>query len=474
MGTLKKNFAYQTLYQILNILLPLISTPYIARVLGAENTGVYSYANNMASYFVIFGMLGIEQYGTRSIANVRDNEDELSVVFSELFVFHSFVSIVVIFIYFGYVFFLGNEYFQIFLIQGMHVISVLFDLNWFFFGIEKFKVTVIRSAIIKILSFLAIFVFVRDRGDLNIYTFIMAFSILISQLALLPVAKKYVKFRKVSFAALKKHVKPMLMLFVAVIAVNLNRMIDKVMLGWFGLMEELGYYDYADHIIRTPLSLIAAFGTVMLSKMSNLFSQNKDKEMSDILDTSACLILMLSFAMSFGVVAISPEFVSWYLGVGYTETNYLIHILALSIPLVGWNNFVRTQILIPRKLDSIYTKAVIIGAMVNIIGNCYLINLMGARGSAIATVISYFVISIIQTISLLDKSDIKTYLQYALYPCLIGVIMYFTIRISAKLVDNIFISLMIEFFVGIIVYCSFMLLYLRIRKPTILKKLLKK
>jgi O-antigen/teichoic acid export membrane protein len=150
MESLKKNFLYQTLYQILIVILPLITAPYVARVLGVDNSGVYSFSNTIANYFVVFAMLGLEQYGNRSIAKVRDNQNEMNKVFSELLIVHILVSIVAILFYFIYCFAFTSEYRAIFLLQGFYVVSSLFDVNWFFFGIEKFKLTVTRNTVIKV------------------------------------------------------------------------------------------------------------------------------------------------------------------------------------------------------------------------------------------------------------------------------------------------------------------------------------
>lgn len=473
MNSLKRNFTYQIAYQVLNLILPLISAPYIARVLGADNSGIYSYTNVIANYFVVFGMLGIEQYGNRCIARVRDRHSEMNIVFSELFLLHIIMSVFIIAFYFIYVLFVNDNYTEIFLIQGMYVISILFDVNWFFFGIEKFKITVIRNSIVKIISFASIFIFVKNNTDLPIYTCIMSLSILVSQIIILPQIKKYVSLKRVTLKGMIKHILPMIILFIAVIAANMNRMIDKVMLGWFNNMHDLGCYDYADRIIRIPLSLIAAFGTIMLSKMSNLFANKNNKQINSVLDISSSLILVLSIGMGFGVAAIAPEFINWYLGASYRGTDNLLFILSLSIPLVGWNNFIRTQILIPMQLDIVYTKAVSIGAICNILINLFLINLFGAYGASIATVISYLIISIIQTKSLIKSTQILKYLNSAKILTIGGILMFILIRVIALCFTNDFVSLTIEIIVGFLFYSVFAFIYLKIKKPYIIKKILK-
>ncbi|MBQ9360929.1 MAG: polysaccharide biosynthesis protein [Lachnospiraceae bacterium] len=478
MDSLKKNFAYQLLYQLLVISLPLITTPYVARVLGAEKSGIYSYTNTVAYYFVIFGMLGIEQYGNRCIAQVRDDYDKLRIVFTELSVVHFITSIIAVLGYVFYCLLLNSEYRIYFLIQGLQVFSVIFDVNWFFWGIGKFRVTTIRSTVVKIVSVIAIFIFVRNEDDLINYVIILAGSILITRFLIFISLRGYVRYTKVDFRSLTRHFKPVIIMFIAVIAANLNRMVDKVMLGAFGKIEDLGYYEYADRIIHVPLSVIAAIGTVMISKMSNSYLTNKDDEIEGLLDASACLVLYFSFGMAVGLAAISPEFITLFLGSDYQKCILIIIILSISIPMVGWNNYIRTQILIPREMDLVYSRAVICGAVCNIITNTFLITKFGAFGASIATIISYLVILFMQIIPLFQYFHIKDYLKYALFPLAISAVTFAFIRLLARLNDNaelgLLLRIIIEMFAVVIVYGGLSYIYLRKKKPSLLNALIRK
>lgn len=471
MASLKINFLYQIFYQILVVISPLITAPYVARVLGVDNSGIYSYTNTVASYFVILGMLGLEQYGNRCIAQVRDDKNELDRVFSELLFLHIIVSVISILLFFVYCLSFESKFRTIFFLQGFYVFSTLFDINWFFFGIEKFKLTVTRNAIIKILTVVATFVFVKSRDDLGVYTFILSFSILLSQLSIWPILRRYVSITRVPLPNILRHWKPLLILFIAVLAANLNRMIDKAMLGWFDRISDLGCYDYADKIVRIPLGFIAAIGTVMLSRMSNMFVTRNDDSTKKILDVSTCLVLIISFGMGFGVAAVAPEFVPLFLGSEYSETVHLLVILSASIPLVGWNNFVRTQILIPREMDKIYTRAVTIGAVVNILTNCFLIHFLGATGAAVATILSYAVMVILQTFPLIR--ELKHAFGYVFFPLIAGVVMFISVRLSSLISHRLFFSVCIEFVVGVIVFGGLSFVYLKKRHRNIINAIMK-
>lgn len=175
-----KNFVLNVAYQGMTLVFPLVTVPYISRVLGVDNIGIYSYTYNIAYIFMLAGMLGINNYGNRAVARVRDDPDRLSAVFSSVFALQLALSAMAVGAYLVYVVLLGSAYRTIALVQLGFVVSICFDVNWFFFGLEKFKATIIRNLIVKVLSLLLIFVCVRSSDDLWIYTLIMAGSTLVS------------------------------------------------------------------------------------------------------------------------------------------------------------------------------------------------------------------------------------------------------------------------------------------------------
>jgi len=474
MSSIKKNFLYQTSYQMLLMIMPLITAPYIARVLGAENSGIYSYTHIIANYFVIFAMLGLETYGNRVIARVRDDKELLNIRFSELLVLHVIVSCLVLVVYLIYVFMCNNEYKLLLLIQGIYVLSSIFDINWFFFGIEQYKITVTRNFLIKLITVLSIFCFVKTKDDLWLYCFIMAIGTFVSQLILWYFIPRHVSFKKIEIKAVIKHIKPLIVLFIAVIAAHIYRMIDKLMLGEFGLMTDLGCYEYADKFVRIPLSIITALGTVMVSRMSNLFAKDDSKQINKILSNSALFVIFMSCALAFGLAGIAPEFVFVFLGSEYEESALLIIILSSTIPLIAWNNFERTQLLIPLQLDKVYTKAVGYGALINVVLNLMLIYLFEARGAAIATIFSYLVVMIVQTKALIPKTDILKLFSHLPYPLISGIIMFIIIRIIGNFMGKTIISLILEIIIGGGVYIALSYMWLLRIDPNLLKAILNK
>lgn len=454
MSSIKKNFSYNIIYQILVIILPLITTPYVSRTIGAEGSGIYSYTYSIANYFVLFAMLGLNNYGNRMIAKCKDDKQKLSKEFSSIYAMQLITSIISIIVYIVYVLVFDNQYYINALIQLIYVLSACFDINWFFFGLEKFKLTVTRNMIIKIISAISIFIFVKDKNDLVIYTIIMTSSTLISQLALWPFVKKEVKFAKTKISDIIKHIKPNIILFIPVIAISIYKLMDKIMLGSMSTVEMVGYYEYADRITTIPLSIITALGTVMLPRVSNLVSRGEKDKIKFYIDKSMQFVLFLSVAMCFGLIVISPEFVPIYLGNEYIQTAKITQILSVVLIFSSWANVIRTQYLIPNEKDKSYIVSVSVGAIVNFISNSILIPRYAAVGAAIGTVLAEFSVMLVQTIAVVKELEIKKFVIYFIKFLISGFIMYIVIEVFQNVISNAYVLIVVQILVGIVIYIA--------------------
>ncbi len=428
MSKTKSNLIYNTVYQILILLIPLITMPYISRILGVNGIGIYSYTYSIVCYFMILSMIGFNNYGNRTIAKSRDDKKLLTKNFKEIHLLQIITTTIMIFLYFLFLLISKSDYKLIFLLQSMCVLSCMFDINWFFFGLEEFKLTVLRNSIIKIISLALIFVFVKTKNDVWIYTLILSGSTLISQLSLWPFVNKRIdKEMKVKYD-LKKHIIPCLKLFLPVIAVTIYRIMDKTMLGFFSGVEEVGFYENAEKIINVPVAIITAFGTVMLPKMSNIYSKNKSQEKSLLLmEKSISLIMFLSFAMTFGIFAISKNFSTIFFGKPFAKTGLLIQYLSITIIFLGWGNVVRTQFLIPKERDKEYIVSAFIGAGINFVLNLIFIPKYGSSGACIGTIFAEFFVMLYQTISIKEEILIKKYLKNIIPFFLKSLIMFFVV-----------------------------------------------
>lgn len=461
MEVLKKNILYQWSYQILAIILPLITAPYISRILGAGNIGVYSYQLSIVNYFMLFAMLGVNTYGNRCIAQVKEDYDHLCRTFTEIFTAQVMTSLLAVLAYCIYVL-THREYQIVAAIQIIYVAGCIFDINWLYFGLENFRLTAIRSFIVKIVTAVCIFTFVRCETDLIKYVLIMALGTVISQCILWYSFPRYVRFVKISFKEVKRHYKGILILFIPTIATSVYKLMDKIMLGTITEMPEVGYYENSEKIINLLLSFIISVGTVMLPRISSLVAQKKDKEARRYIDTTMEAVILVSAAMAFGIISVSKEFIPIFLGEGFERCVPVLNILAFSVIFSSAAQVIRTQYLIPHNMDLQYSFSLAAGAVVNFIVNCILIKPFGAVGTAVGTLVAEGVVCTVQFVIVSKKLDICMYFHRIMVFLSMGLIMSFVIR-GIDGFSNIFLQLTVKVIAGAVVYIGLSLLYFRKR-----------
>lgn len=449
MSTTKKNIIYNSLYQVLVIVIPLVTTPYISRILGAKGIGIYSYNYSIAQYYVLFIMLGLNNYGNRTIAEVRGEKEKLTQTFWSIYFLQFILGIIVCTVYIIYCLSISKNM-EISLIMALYVISACFDINWFFFGMEKFKLTVTRNFIIKILTTASIFIFVKSENDLWKYCFILTFGMLISQIALWPTLHKYIYFYKPNFNEICKHIKPNCILFLTVLAVSLYKIMDKIMLGILSTKEQVGFYESSERIITVPTAFITSIGTVMLPRMSNMMSNN-DKKTNVVLYKSILLAIFLSSSMGFGIMGVAKEFVPLFYGKGYETCVSLFWILLPSSIFFAFGNVIRTQYLLPKKMDKVYVTSAFLGALTNVIINLLLIPRYYSIGAAIGTLFSEAIVCIYQSKKIEGCIPIKKYVK-KIFPFILAGIGMYIILINLNLKTELLESLILKIIIGAIIY----------------------
>lgn len=414
MKSLKKNYLYSIVYQLLALIIPFLTVPYVSRVLGADQVGVYSFTYSIVYYFMLFAMLGINQYGNREVAKTREDRKKLSKTFSNIYAIQLCSAALMSLFYALYALCFSGEYQPIALIQGLCLLSVFFDYNWFFFGREEFKITVLRNSAVKIFSLIAIFLFVKSSSDLPIYTLILSLSILLSQLLLLPFLKRRVDFVKPQLSEMKRHLKPCLILFIPVISVGLYTIMDKTMLGLMSNMSEVGYYSQAEKIASIPSSLITALSAVMMPRMSNLVAKNDHKQILSYIEKTIIFMSFAAIPAALGLIAIAPNFVPVFLGSGYEKSILILSLLAVPIIFKAIGSVFRAQYMTPHQMDKEYAITTIIGAVVNLGINALLIPSLQSAGAAIGTIFAELAVDIYMAYVLRKALPLRPYFKIAL------------------------------------------------------------
>lgn len=443
-----KNFLYNIVYQIFSFIVPLIITPYISRILGADNIGIYSYTYSIVYYFMLVAMLGINNYGAREIAKCK-NKSELSKKFVSIYGLQFILGILSIILYLILIVFINYQHKIIMVINLIFLISAVFDINWFFFGVEKFKVTISRNIIIKILSLVFIFLLVRKSSDLWIYTVIMSLSTLISQLYLWLFIKKETDFTKVSLKSIFSNLKPCLILFIPVISYSIYRVMDKTMIGAITNTIELGNYESAEKIINIPIAFVTALGTVMMPYMAK---KNKKEIISSICDTFE-LSFFITLPMIIGLMVTSNDIAYILFGSDFSKAGNIIAILSITILFSSVSNVIRTNYLIPLKQDVVYVKSTILGAMINFISNAIFIRRYASYGACIGTVLAEISLMIYQVLYTRKQINyykvIKIFFKYLFGAMFIGGICL----IIGVFVNNVYLKVVVQIIISLIVYC---------------------
>lgn len=473
--SIAKNYLYNLAYQILVMLLPLITTPYISRVLGANNIGIYSYTLSITTFFILFGSLGVALYGQREIAYHQNNKEKYSRLFWEIIILR-FATMFISFIIYYFNFINGsNEYNIYYKILILEIISNAIDISWFFQGLEEFKKIVLRNTFIKIISLILIFVLVKASNDLPVYFWIYAASLFFGNISLWFYLPKYLDRIKLRELRVFRHLKPTAMLFIPQVAVQLYTVLDKTMIGTIvSDKSEVGFYEQAQKIIKMLLTIITSLGVVMMPRVANFFA-NKDKEKIDEnIKKSFRLVFLLSFPLIFFIFTGSDSFVPLFFGAGYEKTALIMKIISPIILFIGLSNVIGTQYLLPIKRQKEYTVSVITGSCINAVFNLILIPEYGAIGASIGTIIAELVVTGVQMYYTKNDFDFIKIIKIARNYLIAGILMFILILLISQVVTKGMFFLFIQAFIGFLFYIFLLVLMKDEFIGYILKKILNK
>lgn len=387
-NSVEKNYLYNLIYQLLIVFIPLVTTPYVSRVLAADGVGAFSYTSSVASYFVLLSNLGVATYGQLNIAKLRNKKYEMSKLFFELIVFKIIAMIIVIILYFILIFYFGElEYKNLYYILVIQIVANSIDISWLLQGLEEFKTIVFRNTIIKILSLILIFTLVNKQSDLFLYAFIMTGSTLAGNLSIWFFIPKYIQISRFTEFHPFRHFKAVLIYFIPTIATALYLTLDKTMLGLLTSNSfENGYYEQANKIEQMVVTIVTSVSVVTMPRMAYLFNNNEIEKMKLRLSQTVQFILMISIPMCFGLYSISDYFIPLFLGSGYEKSIILLKIFSFLIIIVGLNNAIGKQVLMPIGRQREYNMSVIVGTIVNCILNLFLIKSFYSIGASLASV----------------------------------------------------------------------------------------
>jgi O-antigen/teichoic acid export membrane protein len=448
-----KNFLYNLSYQILVLILPLITVPYVSNVLGAKGVGDYAFTYANMQYFILFGMVGVTLYGNRQIAYVRDNKEKLKNTFYSIY----FVQVatmaisIVLFLIFAFTF---NEglYRLLYLVQGVNILASLIDISWLFMGLEQFKKTVVRNTLVKLISFASIFIFVKDTNDLVKYTLILALANFLGNLTFWFYIPGIIGFKNIKLAKLSSHLKASIALFIPQIAIQVYILLSKTLLGVFTDTVQVGYYENSQKLINIALTVATAIGTVMMPKIANTVALGDIDKVKYYIKNSFFFMNLISIPLTFGLLGIAKELSPWFFGKEFEGIETLIIISSVKILAISWSNVFGTQLLVPLNKTRDFTLSVTAGAVVNLCLNLIILKFMGSVGASITTVLAEITVTIAQMYIIRKFLNLKELIKSVLVFFPSAIIMFIVVRIIGISMGAKIITTVVQVSIGGAVY----------------------
>ena len=453
------NYIYNIAYQLVKIILPIVTVPYLYAHVGAETLGISDFASNIAGWFILFGTLGVNTYGNRTIAKVRDHRDEMSVSFMQIFKMQCLNMLIASLCYAVYVSCTVSENLVIYALTGFTLLASMVDITWFFYGVEDFKKASIRNILVKIAGVSLILLLVKKPEDLYLYVIINGVSELIGQSIMFLQLKKYIDFKHVSLKeSYQAHFKSTVALFVPTIAISVYTLLDQTMLGYMYSELHVNYYKTSMSFIKMFLYFITSIGSVMLPRVTNVFYNESDgKERAQTLvKTTMKIALMMSVPMCFGLMGVAPKFIPWYL----PSAPMIASLIMMGAPIVifiSMSNVTGIQYMVPTGMVKQYSFSVIGGASINFVLNAVLIPRFGAYGAIFSSCIAEASVTAIQLHFI--KKELGTRFFDASYVKIVvsALIMFVTVMMVGSLFEASLLCNVAQVVTGVAVYFGILL-----------------
>ena len=387
-----KNYLYNLSYQILIIILPVITIPYVTRIFTSEDLGNYGFYNSIVSYFALFSMLGIGIYGTKQIAAAND----VSSTFWNIYAIQLISSVLAISVYLIAIFSIPQMGGVIPLMVGVVLFERMFDISWLFSGKEDFKKITLRNTVVRLVGVICIFIFIKSSDDLYLYIFLIVTINFLGQLVMWIPAKKFIKRPSFNTKIMKKNLHPIVLLFLPQVAISLYVVLDRTLLGLLGSYSDVGIYEQGQKLTSILITVVTSLGVVMLPRVANLLSERREEEVQNMVKFSFILYNLIIFPMIFGLIAVNEVFVKLFLGQNFQDVKYVLYIIVFNLMFIGWTNILGYQVLVVRNKNKEFMLSTTIPAFVSVAVNIVVIPFFGYIGASITSVVVEILVFAIQ------------------------------------------------------------------------------
>lgn len=430
-----------------------MTSVYVARVLMSEGIGIVASAQNVVSYFTIIASLGIPTYGIKKIAENKDNVNSLSKTFFELLIINSVSTILCTVCYFLLVstspFFAERK--ALYIICGLNIVFNIFNIDWFYQGIEEYRYIMIRSMIIKIVSLLMLFIAVKESSDYLMYALISSLALVVNYCFNIFHARTIIKLPNKKLD-ITQHLKPVFILLGAVIAVEIYTLADISMLSLFCGDEVVGLYTNSMKIIKIVRSLVVAICAVFLPRLSYYYSKGEKDRFNRLIDRGVKILFCFSMPAAIGLVLVANDMIPILFGSSFIESVTTTRILSLSVITVAFSNFFGHQILITIGKENVMMLSTIMGAIINVALNAILIPLYSLNGAAIASIITETGVAIFQIVYVMNVIDIRFHMSFLKSTFISLIAMTLCVIIIEYSITNVMIKIIMSIIIGAVVY----------------------
>ncbi|MDB5016986.1 MAG: putative O-antigen transporter [Mucilaginibacter sp.] len=393
MSVTKKNYIFNLLLTGSNILFPVISFPYVANILGPVGIGKVQFILSFTQYFGLIAALGIPIYGVRIISQSTNNSNLLYKNLSELLYIHIVCSIIITALYMvvivSFSFFDNDK--SLYFLSALIILMGFTSIDWYFSGIENFRLIALRSVSIKVISLACLFLFVKVKADYTVYLTISLFSILGNNVINIISVRKHIKL---SYKGTKKHLKPLMYTFGTTVATSMYTILDTILIGFFSDDKAVGLYSASIKLTKISIPFIISSGIVLLPRISKLFAIGDNASLKIMLNKSFNLITVMAVPICIGLLFLAPQLIYVFSGVQFKDAVLTMQILSPLTLIIGLGYFWGFQILIPAGKEREMLISVVLGMVFNLLLNCILIPIYKQNGAAIANIISELIVTL--------------------------------------------------------------------------------
>ena len=460
--SIKNNFLLNLSTTITGLLFPLITFPYASRILMADGIGQVQFFQSIIDYVSLCTALGIPLYAVREIARIRDNKELRSRTTIEILLLHAILTLV------GYivVFILAKTVAKIeidaslFFLLSTTLFFNTIGVAWFYQAIEDFKYITFRSLFVRILSLVALFIFVKTKQDLFYYAGILVIGTVGNNIFNFFRLRKYIKLSKGEFKRLNllRHLIPALKIFILNLVISIYVNLDSVMLGFLKNEESVGYYAAATRLTKAILGIVSSLGAVLLPRFSNMITNGQKEEFQLLANKAASFTIALSLPMSVGLIFMAAPIIHIFCGNGFEPSILTLKLVAPIVLFIGLSGIIGMQILYPQGREKYVIISTMVGACINLLINYLLIPQYGQYGAALGTVIAEFMVTVIMIllgrkylpINILSKQN----LHYLIGSIVISILLAFLFVFPLHEVNYLLIGILLS----VIVYYAYLLM----------------